>query len=341
MKKIVVLSILSISILIGFIFFSYYRQIYTTSITDKESYTFFIKNGESLFTTTQNLEDEGIIKSASLLRKYLSFKNIDTKVHAGIFTVYAPITIASVVKVLDAPTYEERSLTFLPGWDLRNIGEYLEKQNIIKQKDFVKIVGETAKEKTKKTDFDDVILEDLPSTLSLEGYLAPETFRFYLEDDAEIIVQKLINHRSSQFTQEMLDEIKRQKKSIHEILTMASLIEREVRGTEDRKKVSDIFWRRVTAGWGMQADSTIHYLTGKSGDVFTTKEDREIDSPWNTYKYRGLPPGPICTPSIDSIMAAIYPTKNDDWYFLTTFEGEVKYGVTLDEHNANVQKYLR
>jgi UPF0755 protein len=116
---------------------------------------------------------------------------------------------------------------------------------------------------------------------------------------------------------------------------MASLLEREVRSPADKKKVSDLFWRRYAMGWALQADSTVHYVHGKKGDVFTTSAERKIDSPWNTYKYPGLPIGPISTPSLNAIMAAIYPEKNEYWYFLTTPEGEVKYAKTLEEHNAN------
>ncbi len=341
MKKIIIIIGVSIFLLFSFIFYSYYRQIHKISITDKQSYTFQIKESETLYEVTQNLEEQKIIKSASLLRKYLSYKNLDTKVHVGFFTVNAPITIASVANSFDKPTYNEESLTLLPGWNLRDVAKYLEEQDIISQKKFIKLVGETAVTKTKREDFESFIIKDLSKNLSLEGYLAPDSFRFFVDEEPEKIIQKLLDHRSGQFTDQMLADIKSQDKTIHEIMTMASVIEREVRGAEDRKKVSDIFWRRVNAGWGMQADSTVHYLTAKSGDVFTTKEDRQSDSPWNTYKYRGLPPGPISLPSVDSIMAAIYPTKNDAWYFITTFDGEVKYGETLDQHNANVQKYLR
>lgn len=341
MKKILIIIGVSIFLLFSFIFYSYYRQIHKVSITNKESYTFQISEGETLYETTKILEEEGIIKSASLLRKYLSFKNLDKKVHVGFFTVNAPITIASVAQSFDTPTYDERSITILPGWNLRDIAKYFEQQDIMSQKKFIKLVGQTAVTKTKREKFDSFIIKDLSKNLSLEGYLAPDTFRFFVDDKPEEIIKKLLDHRSAQFTDQMLADIKSQDKTIHQIMTMASIIEREVRGTEDRKKVSDIFWRRVNAGWGMQADSTVHYLTGTNGSVFTSKTDRDIDSPWNTYKYRGLPPGPISMPSVDSIMAAIYPVKNDAWYFITTFDGEVKYAKTLAEHNANVQKYLR
>lgn len=334
-------AIAGILIILGLIFLGYYWHIYHVRTTDSASITFQIKEGESLYQVTERLEKQGIIKSATLLRKYLAFKNLDKEIHAGLFTVQAPITIARVTEAFDQPSYEEITLTFLPGWNLRDIEDYLIKKEITTSKEFIRSVGKTAARETKRNVFEGELIQSLPDHLSLEGYLAPDTYRFYADDDIDTIIQTLIDHREKQFTEEMIADSKKQGRTIHEILTMASIIEREVRAPEDRKKVSDIFWRRVDAGWGMQADSTVHYLTGKKGDIFTDAEDRKSNSPWNTYKYKGLPPGPISMPSKDSIIAAIYPTPNDDWYFITTFEGDVKYAANLEEHNANVQKYLR
>jgi len=120
---------------------------------------------------------------------------------------------------------------------------------------------------------------------------------------------------------------------------MASVIEREVRSEEDRALVSDIFWKRVEAGRGLEADSTVNYITGHSKPSVSYEETR-IDHPWNTYKYRGLPPGPIGNPSLSSLIAAIRPKANPYWYFLTDPQGKVYYGRTLEEHSAN-RKYLR
>nr|MBP7992627.1 endolytic transglycosylase MltG [Candidatus Magasanikbacteria bacterium] len=180
-----------------------------------------------------------------------------------------------------------------------------------------------------------------PSRVSLEGYLAPDTYSIYNNATLEEVVDKLLTHREDQLLP-LMPEIVKSGRSLHEIMTMAALLEREVRTPKDKAIVADIFWKRHDVNMGLQADSTVHYATAKEGSVFTSNADRASANPWNTYKYPGLPPGPIATPSLASIEAAIRPTKNDYWYFLTTLDtGEVKYGKTLAEHNANVQKYLR
>ncbi|MBT5820250.1 MAG: endolytic transglycosylase MltG, partial [Candidatus Magasanikbacteria bacterium] len=156
----------------------------------------------------------------------------------------------------------------------------------------------------------------------------------------EDILRRLFIEREKEFTPKLLEDIEKTKYSVHEILTLASIVEREVRGKEDREKVADLFLRRLEKGWALQADSTVHYISGRNGDVFTKKTERDVDSLWNTYKYPGLPPGPISTPSIESIMAVVYPKANPYWYFLTDFEGNVHYGKTLEEHNTNRFTYL-
>ena len=185
------------------------------------------------------------------------------------------------------------------------------------------------------------VLRDKPEDISLEGYLAPDTYRIFTDASLESVLEKLVVERDSQFTDRMYADIRAAGRDVHKVLTVASILEREVQHEEDKAKVADLFWRRFERHWALQADSTVHYAVGRKGDIFTTKKERATDSLWNTYKYPGLPPSPICNPSIESIRAAIYPEKNDYWYFLTTLEGEVKYARTLEEHNGNVARYLR
>ena len=116
------------------------------------------------------------------------------------------------------------------------------------------------------------------------------------------------------------------------------MVEEEVQHPEDKAKVADILWRRYKNNWALQLDSSVHYVVDKTGNVFTTGKERSVDSLWNTYKYPGLPLGPIANPGLESIKAALYPEKNSYWYFLTGKDGTVYYAKTLEEHNANKRK---
>jgi len=155
----------------------------------------------------------------------------------------------------------------------------------------------------------------------------------------EDLIKKTLNNFDKKLKASTRDEISKQGKTIFEVLTLASIIEREVPNKVDKKMIADIFLKRLKVGIGLQSDATINYVTGK-GLAQPSYADLEIDSPYNTYKYRGLPPGPISNPGIDSIEAVVYPTSNDYYYFLTTHEGEVIYSIDYDEHLTNKAKYL-
>jgi UPF0755 protein len=186
---------------------------------------------------------------------------------------------------------------------------------------------------------DDFIFKEKPAHASYEGYLAPETYRFFADASIIDIVKKLIDQRDTEITSEMRLAVERSGRSWHEIIIMASILEKEVRDPGDKAIVADMLWRRLAKGWALQVDSSVHYITDRTGDVFTKEKERQIDSPWNTYQYPGLPLGPISNPGLESIIAAIYPEKNSYWYFLTGKDGAVHYGKTLEEHASN-KKYL-
>ncbi len=335
-------STLFLVIILGIVFFAYH-QVYKKEIFVGESISFEVMKGESVNAVSQRLEQEKIISNANFFKLYIRYKGLDTKIQSGLFHLSRPFTLAHIANNLADAQSIERSITIVPGWDLRDIAEYFETQGIASSTEFFAIVGMPAKFQAPTSLFekDFSVLTSKPKNVSLEGYFAPETYRIFQNENLESVLRRLIDQTEKEFSVEMLQKIQSEKKSVHEILTLASIVEKEVKTLEDKKKVADIFWRRMSAGWGLQADSTVHYLSGREGDVFTKAQERQIDSLWNTYKYRGLPPGPIGAPSKESIEAVLFSTPNDAWYFLTTADGEVKYGRTLAEQNANVQKYLR
>ncbi|MFA5061775.1 MAG: endolytic transglycosylase MltG [Patescibacteria group bacterium] len=266
-------------------------------------------------------------------------------------------------KFTPIPAKPELTITIIPGWNLGQVEDYFIKQGLAKGPFLDKIMVPPAIEISLKrslpadilTDPDNPplkVLKDKPWFVSYEGYLAPDTYRVFADASITSTLMKLIKERDSQFTEKMYqdtDDFWRRvynnkietPLNVHQLLTMASIIEKEVRDGADRVKVADILWRRYLKGWALQVDSSVHYAVDKSGTVFTTDKERSIDSPWNTYKYPGLPTGPICNPGLSSIMSALYPEPNNFWYFMTDKDGQVHYAKTLDEQNYNVNKYLR
>ncbi|MFA6427905.1 MAG: endolytic transglycosylase MltG [Candidatus Magasanikbacteria bacterium] len=329
-----------------------YTEMYTAQAQFSDFVSFSIQENEPVDSLAKRLEQEHIVRSAMFFKLYARVKGIDRQIRQGEFQVEKPITLARVVVALSRPAASERTITIIPGWDLRDVAEYLKNEGVMEEDNFDNYMPPVGVDLSLTRSLPKEILTDIYNPpfrvlkdkswfVSYEGYLAPDTYRVFKSATAKDILLKLIEERDSQFTEQMYADIEKSGHTVHEILTMASIIEREVRSSEDRKIVSDLFWRRLDINWALQADSTVHYAVNKKGNVFTTSEDRDSLSAWNTYKYPGLPPGPISNPSLDAIMAAMYPEKNEYWYFMTTPEGEVKYGKTLEEHNQNVNKYLR
>lgn len=298
--------------------------------------------GESAAALGEKLEDAGVVKSATFFRLFAGIRGIDRRIQAGTYTVQPPATLGRVLATLGSPERrEEKTITIIPGWDLRDIASYLETEGIASTTELYRIAGEPARLQSPAWRALPAVFFAKPSAVSLEGYLAPNTYRIFADATVEDIIRKLVEARAGEWDSEMLTLLAASGRTMHEVLTVASIVEREVRGSLDRREVADIFWRRLDAGWGFQADSTVHYAVGKKGDIFTTKDDRGKDNPWNTYKYAGTPPGPISNPSVESIRAALQPEKNNFWYFLTTLDGDVKYAKTIEEHQRNVARYLR
>jgi len=313
-----------------------WQQIYLAKNPyDKELKTFTIEKGEGLKEVSANLEKEGIIKSDFLFNLYAFFSKKATKLQAGKYQLSSSMTIPEIIgKFVKGEVIKEK-ITIVEGWNLNDIKNALnEKFNIQSSK--LNLSVKDLLEFREKFDF----LKELPNSASLEGFLFPDTYEFYFNAKEEEILEKMLLNFDKKLNSQLREEIKKQNKTIFEIIIMASLIEKEVRTMEDKKLVSGILWKRLKIGMPLQVDATITYLTGKK-NTNVSIEETKIDSPYNTYKYFGLPPGPICNPGLDSILAAIYPTESDYLFYLSTPEGKTIFSKTLLEHNISRAKYLQ
>lgn len=346
MKFLIKLITWIVALCVIFAIVTLHREINTKVSPIEDRVVFQIEQGQSLTSLSNQLEERGIVRFAGLFAKYMQFRGVDTKMQPGGYGVEPPITLKKVVDVIEntRQNREEMELTLLPGWTLRDIRAYFVEAGLGTEQEVSALLGKSATYGAGSFKAKDIrILKEKPSNASLEGYLAPETIRFFTDATLEQVVERFVRERDKQITDQMWEDLEASGRNFHQVLTMAGLVQKEVRLPDDKAKVADLFWRRYDAGWGMQADSTVHYIFGSDGStVFTTAKQRDVDSSWNTYKYNGLPPGPISTPNLAAINAALYPEANSAWYFLTTLDtGAVKYADTLEGHNRNVRIYLR
>ncbi|MDD2274248.1 MAG: endolytic transglycosylase MltG [Candidatus Pacebacteria bacterium] len=309
-------------LLIMVVIFIYIQQgIYQPISNTNDLNIFNIEKGSSIKKIAQDLKNEEIIRSSNLFLFYSLITN-NRNIQAGEYLLSPQMNIPQIIEIIVGGKINEEKITIIEGWDLNDIAIYLEEKGISSKDEFFSITGEPRNKD------------------SLEGYIFPDTYNITSKDTAETIVQKALLNFEKKMTTELKNEIEKQGKTIEEIIIMASIIEKEVKSLEDKKNVSDVLWKRINANMPLQTCATVLYALGeKKSSVSTT--DTQIDSPYNTYKYRGLPIGPISNPGMNSILAAIYPTKNNYWYYLSAPDGKTHFSTTLNEHNYKKNLYLR
>ena len=313
----------------------YYYQINAPVSHNQQTVSFEIKDGAGVNQISQALFNAGLISSKLFFEIYVWQQQLERNFISGVVELSPDMNIKQITAKLTQPGNSEITITIIEGWNNREIAGYLEKQGLFSQQEFLDEVGKNLAKYVQQYNF----LTDKPSTIDLEGYLFPDTYRIYKNSNPEEVAKKMLDNLNRKLTPELRQKIDLQKKTIFEIITLASIIEKEVRQLEDMKMVADIFYKRLATNIALQSDATINYITSK-GLVQPSLDDLKIESPYNTYLHSGLPPGPIANPGLNAISAAIEPTANDYYYFLTTKDGEVIYSKTFSEHQINKQKHL-
>jgi len=294
---------------------------------------FQVKKGQGVFEIAKNLKKERLIKSEFSFLLYLVLKGKTKSLQAGYYLLSPSMTPFEIAQKLIEGDVIFEKITIVEGENKNEIAEYLEEKGILKKENFLEKIK--LKYWREKYEFlKDVKAEDL------EGFLFPDTYFVKKGETEEEIISKFLDNFDKKVNEKLREEISEKGKSLYDILILASLLEKEVKTFEDKKLVSGILWKRLENEIPLQVDATITFITGKK-TIKIPAEDLKIDSPYNTYKYKGLPPTPICNPGLESILAAISPQQSDYWYYLTTSEGNTIFSRTLKEHNIAKAKYLR
>lgn len=236
----------------------------------------------------------------------------------------------------------EETIKVLEGWTDYDIANYFAEQGKWSSGDILDVTESASSTKyfTRKYNF----FDGIEKPKSLEGYLFPDTYRIFASSTVSDILVKMLDNFDHKLTPQMRADIKSQNKSISEIVIMASIIEKEApfhgQDNGDAKIVSGIFWNRIRNNQALQSDATLSFILRDNKPAHSGNELNNT-SLYNTYKYRGLTPGPICNPGLLAIEAAIYPTKTSYNYFLTAPDGNIYYAKTYDDHLQNKYKYLK
>ncbi|MEX0616201.1 MAG: endolytic transglycosylase MltG [Candidatus Woykebacteria bacterium] len=280
---------------------------------------FVVKNGEAAVEIAKRLEEEGLIKNSLAFRIYLFTTKNDGKIEVGTFKLNSNRSAEELVQSLQQGRVD-KWVTLVEGLRVEEVADKLKGEFDIEEKKFI--------------------------SLSEEGYMFPDTYLMPVNADEAKITKILKENFDKKIDQNIIAQAKKNGLSLSELINLASIVERESRNTDERPIIAGILLKRLREGIRLEADATIQYALGFQNEQKTwwkkdlTFQDIDIKSPYNTRKVASLPPGPICNPGLSAIKAVADPKVSPYYYYIHDGDGAAHFAATLDEHNANISKYL-
>ncbi len=338
-KKRFLLSLLFyLSLATAVVLLLWYRTgLSAVNLQDKEKISFPVNKGDSVSEIAIRLKQAGLIRDLTRFKIYVFFSKTAKKIKVGNFDLTANQDVPEMVKVLVEGRTDLR-ITIIEGLRQEQIGELLRDKGL----------------PINLTEWQQEIVVS-----KKEGSIFPDTYFFQPEASKGAVLKTIDRNFQKKVTEGLSSEIAKNKLTLREILTLASIVERESRIEKDRSLVAGILLKRWNKGWALQADATVQYAVATKNLILNpsaslrtrtknfewwpknlTIKDLEINSPYNTYVISGLPPGPICNPGLSSIKAVLNPTDSPYWFYLNDSNGEMHYAKTDAEHVANIRKYL-
>jgi len=320
---------------------------------DDRPVRFVVEPGTPARTIGQNLEQAGLIRDATLFEAFVRVNGLDSRLAAGVYTLTPSMTLREVVETMTRPQAAAVSVTIREGWRLEQAADYLSRRGLLGAEEAdryraLAVDGDLSELDESRYPF----LQARPAGTSLEGYLFPDTYLVPAEGATaiDVLVRQLDTFaaRIVPLYQEARAAEGTQL-TLHEVLTLASIVEREAVVPEERPAIAGVYLNRLRQGMKLDADPTVQYAMGyqpQSDQWWKTpvslEEYSSVDSPYNTYLYTGLPPGPIAAPGLSSIQAVLAPAIHDYLYFVAVPDGSGRhvFATTFEEHQENVRAYL-
>ncbi|MGE5633281.1 MAG: endolytic transglycosylase MltG [Caulobacteraceae bacterium] len=294
-----------------------------------------IPKGSSLKAVSRILKDENVIKNSAVFDLYCKINKKADKIKAGKYKIENSMSVPEVVDTIVSgkALIDTVKLTIPEGYNLEQIKEKIKALGVVNS-DSIEAALDANKYK-----YDFIAAIPDRGDKKLEGYLFPDTYEIYKDTNAEAIVNKMLERFNSVFSEKYINRAKELNMTVDQVITLASIIEREAKLDSERKTISAVFHNRLKKGMMLQSCATVQYLLKEQKEVLTYK-DLEIESPYNTYKHAGLPPGPIASPGLKSIEAALYPEDADYLYFVANNDGSHVFSRTYNEH-LNAQNKIK
>ena len=314
---------------------------------DAAPIAFTVSTGNSLSTVSQNLEDAGLINNHTVFKYMADFMGMGQKIQSGDYELSKAMSATEILDQLISGDGRPLTtkITIIPGWTVEDIAQYLVDMKVLAKPDeFLSLC------KTGEAYSGYYFIEEMLKTATagqrlyaLEGYLSPNTYEIYTNSSPDTIIKRLLSQAEAAYLIGYDERAQELGMTMDEVFTLASMIEKEAKAG-DFAKVSAVFHNRLRKGMTLGSDVTVKYVSG-SEKMSLNEQDLAVDSPYNTYVHKGLPIGPICNPSMDAVVAALYPDEQfiakKYLYFCSSdpASGELHFSRTLKEHEAAVAMY--
>jgi UPF0755 protein len=291
-----------------------------------------IPPGAGPITIARRLADAGVVRNVTSFRLALWLSGQGRRLQAGEYRFADPMSARQVVDKIARGDVYVRPLTFPEGLTIKQMAALYESKGFGQAADFI----EAARNVTLVAAID-------PAATDLEGYLFPDTYKLPRRATAAQLIARMVQGFTKALTPDLVEAAAARQRSVRQLVTLASIVEKETGNTTERPLVAAVYANRLRIGMPLQCDPTVIYALDRLGryNGNLTRENLQFDSPYNTYRYPGLPPGPIASPGRASLAAAAHPADADYLYFVSRNDGSHAFAATLDEHNRNVQKYQR
>jgi UPF0755 protein len=322
------------------------NQLSPVEASDEEM-RFVVPNGISSARIASILENEGLIKSGTVFSYYLKYKKEGAGFKAGEYAMNPGITIDRIIEMLNNGEIlvpETFTVTIPEGFTVTEIADVLSRSGHVDRAKFLELVNNPSLIKPSEGMVIPPFVAQIPENegmkFRLEGYLFPETYEMRTDistDDAVVKLLQQLTKKLSTLPEDWTEQLENNKISFHELMTIASLVEREVILDEERAVVAGIIYNRMNKKMPLQIDATVQYALDEHKERLLI-EDTKIESPYNTYVNAGIPPGPIASPSIDAIKAVLYPEETKFFYYVTKKDGTNGhlFAETFKKHQNNI-----
>ncbi len=301
---------------------------------DSRQIDIYIPQQSSARQIAATLQEKGLIRSEQLFLIYIRHNHLDNRLLAGHYRFSRSLSLQEIADIIAKGKVVRKSFTIPEGFTVKQIGNLLVKQGICKSGDWSKAINQ---------EYDYNFLKDVSSysLTPLEGFLFPDTYSILESTTAEQIIQQMLNNFQQHWNGEVSSLARKQGLSVRETVIIASIIEKEANQANERRRISGVIHNRLQQGMLLQLCPTVLYCLGQEDKENVSYEDLQVDSLYNTYKYAGLPPGPISCPGAASILAALNPEKHNYYYYVAKGDGSHYFSKTYSEHLAAQKRYSK